>query len=168
MTIESFSLDHTTIKSVPHLRISAKIPAAEAINVYKFDWRLVTPNTGEMTSSSIHTIEHLMAINLSALMENDPELVYIDLSPMGCKTGYYFTALCKKNIDDKVVLQKIGDYFTRAMEKAVKSDMVPFATEKQCGNYLLHNLPNAIDFLNQMLQNKLHLVKTVDGKIMAM
>ena len=39
-----------------------------------------------MSTGAIHTLEHLMAEYIRDEMEG-----VIDLSPMGCRTGFYFT-----------------------------------------------------------------------------
>ena len=54
--------------------------------VTKFDLRLVKPNMNALPTAALHTLEHLLATYLRQHLDG-----LIDLSPMGCRTGFYLT-----------------------------------------------------------------------------
>ena len=85
---------------------------------------------------ALHTIEHLAATYL----RNDPEwkenIVY--WGPMGCLTGNYLLMKGDLQPSDIVELMKRTFRFVASFEGEV-----PGAAPKDCGNYLLHDLPMA-------------------------
>ena len=85
---------------------------------------------------ALHTIEHLAATYL----RNDPEwkdnIVY--WGPMGCLTGNYLLMKGDLQPSDIVELMKRTFRFVAEFEGEV-----PGAAPKDCGNYLLHDLPMA-------------------------
>ena len=83
--VDSFNLDHTKV-TAPFVRLAAKKTGEKGDVVTKFDIRFCQPNKEFMTTGAIHTLEHLMAEYIRDEMEG-----VIDLSPMGCRTGFYFT-----------------------------------------------------------------------------
>ena len=83
--VDSFNLDHTKVIA-PFVRLAAKKVGEKGDIVTKFDIRFCQPNKEFMSTGAIHTLEHLMAEYIRDEMEG-----VIDLSPMGCRTGFYFT-----------------------------------------------------------------------------
>ena len=85
---------------------------------------------------AIHTIEHLAATYL----RNDPQwadrIVY--WGPMGCLTGNYL--LMRGDLYPRDILDLMKDTFHFI---ANYEGEVPGTTPKDCGNYLLHDLPMA-------------------------
>jgi S-ribosylhomocysteine lyase len=61
--------------------------------------------------------------------------VLIDLSPMGCRTGFYMSVFGKWTVE------KITPIVKKTMDTTLKfSGNIPGATKKECGNYRDHNL----------------------------
>lgn len=132
--IESFKKDHTKIKA-PSIDLSATYKK-NGVTVVKYDIRLITPNTTYIDDKTMHSMEHLLATALKKEFQSD----MIDLSPMGCKTGFYFTAFIRPCIINKI---------ERAIKKASKTK-IPKPTKKNCGSYLLHNIEGARVFLERI------------------
>ena len=87
-----------------------------------------------MSTGAIHTLEHLVA---EYIRDELPGIV-IDFSPMGCRTGFYFTVWGDHEES------YIAEHLVNVLEKvAVWDREVPAATEKECGNYKDHNLEEA-------------------------
>ena len=62
----------------------------------------------------------------------------IDLSPMGCRTGFYFTVWGDHTEEE------IADHLMNVLKKvAVWDKPVPATTEQECGNYRDHDLDGA-------------------------
>ena len=130
--IESFTVDHTTMKA-PNVR-KAKVvtgPVGDIVEV--FDLRFIKPNTdGIMEIEAVHTLEHLLATYLREKMDN-----IIDVSPMGCRTGFYMSVFKENKEED------IKSALCYALERVLETTSIPGATEKECGNYKSHSLEGA-------------------------
>ena len=58
--VESFTLDHTAVKA-PYVRLINVEAGPKGDQISNFDVRLLQPNAGEIPTSGLHTIEHLLA-----------------------------------------------------------------------------------------------------------
>lgn len=130
--VDSFNLDHTKVIA-PFVRLAAKKQGPKGDVVSKFDIRFCQPNKEFMTTGAIHTIEHLVAEYIRDEMPG-----VIDFSPMGCRTGFYFTVW--GDVDETY----IANHLLNVLKKvAVWDKEIPAATEKECGNYKDHDLEGA-------------------------
>lgn len=145
--IPSFSVDHRAI--VPGIFIS-RVDEVGGSMVTTYDIRLRHPNIEPAIDvAAMHTLEHIIA----TFLRNDPDwkddVVY--WGPMGCLTGFYL--ILKGNREPK----EIYDLILRAFRAVLESDSVPGATAKNCGYYLMHNLPMAKwyaeKFANYLVEN---------------
>ena len=89
--VESFDLDHTKVVA-PYVRLAGTKKGVNGDVVTKYDIRLKQPNKAHMEMPALHSLEHLMADRI----RNHSDDV-VDLSPMGCQTGFYVSFL---NYDD--------------------------------------------------------------------
>ena len=81
--VESFKLDHNKVKA-PYVRKCCVLDGKSGDKVSKFDLRFLQPNVEAFGTGAIHGLEHLLATYLREELDN-----IIDLSPMGCRTGFY-------------------------------------------------------------------------------
>ena len=125
--IESFEIDHTKIKA-PMIR-QAKEQIRNNVTIAKYDLRFITPNTSYFDDKTMHSMEHLLATSFKKEFEYD----MIDLSPMGCKTGFYFIVFKCENMEQRI---------KKAIAEA-KDIEIPTPTQKNCGSYMLHNIEGA-------------------------
>lgn len=153
--IPSFTIDH--IHLLRGIYVSRKDNVGGEV-VTTFDIRMKEPNREPaLGQGAIHTIEHLAA----TYVRNDPEwkdrVVY--WGPMGCLTGNYL--LMRGDLEPKDIL----DLITRAFKFVAEYEgEVPGAAPKDCGNYLLHDLPMAKwesakyvkEVLEQMREENMH------------
>ncbi len=139
MKIESFELDHTKVKA-PYVRKAGLLKGKYGDSVTKFDLRLVQPNKRELPTAAIHTLEHLLAGYLREELEE-----IIDISPMGCRTGFYMTIWGDRTVEE------VQSAFIRALEKVTKADTVPATNDIQCGNYRDHSLFSAKEYAKLVL-----------------
>lgn len=130
-TVESFTLDHTKVKA-PFVRLASKQTGPNGDIVSKFDLRFIQPNEGAIPTSVMHTLEHLLAIYFREYLD-----CVLDVSPMGCRTGFYF--LCFGEVSPELVL----DVLTKSLDKIINTIEIPAANEIQCGNYRDHSLLGA-------------------------
>ena len=132
--VDSFNLDHTKV-TAPFVRVAAKKQGPKGDMVSKFDIRFCQPNKEFLTTGAIHTLEHLIAEYIRDAMEG-----VIDLSPMGCRTGFYFTIF--GDHDEEYVCNHLLNVLKKV---AVWDKPVPATTEQECGNYRDHDLEGAKD-----------------------
>ena len=146
--VESFNLDHTKVKA-PFVRKCTVYTGKLGDKVTKFDLRFTQPNEDEMKSDGIHTLEHLLATYLREYTDN-----IIDLSPMGCRTGFYLLMAGDYTSKDIVPLMIRMFEFIRDFEGEI-----PGASAKDCGNYLDMNHGMAKYLADRYLKNVLYDIK---------
>ena len=145
--IPSFTVDH--IHLLRGIYVSRQDQVGTEI-VTTFDVRMKEPNREPALSpSAIHTMEHLAA----TFLRNHPvwadKIIY--WGPMGCLTGNYLVV--KGDLTSRDVLPLMIETFEFI---ANYEGEIPGATEHDCGNYLLMNLPmarwEASKYLNEVLK----------------
>ena len=132
--IPSFTIDHNQLNR--GIYVSRQDNVGNEV-VTTFDIRMKEPNREPVLQpEAIHTIEHLAATYL----RNDPEwknsIIY--WGPMGCLTGNYL--LIKGNLKSADIVELMRRTFRFIADYEGE---IPGAARKDCGNYLLHNLPLA-------------------------
>lgn len=142
MNVESFNLDHTKVKA-PYIRLASVIDGTHGDVIYKYDLRFKQPNKEHMDMPSVHSLEHLMA----ELSRNYSEQI-VDLSPMGCQTGYYLSVLNES--DEEAVFQLVEN----VLQDVLKATEVPACNEVQCGWAASHSLEGAKKLAKDMLAHR--------------
>ncbi len=148
--LDSFTVDHT-IMPAPAVRKAKtmKTPCGDKITVY--DLRFYKPNVDKMDGRGIHTLEHLFAGFMRDHL-NSKNVEIIDLSPMGCRTGFYMSVIGTP--DEK----RVAKAWKKAMEDVlhVKSKKdIPELNIYQCGTYKMHSLKNAKKIATDILSHKI-------------
>ena len=150
-SVESFELDHNAVKA-PFVRHCGTHNVGNGI-VKKFDVRFCQPNKQAMSPEVIHSLEHLLAFNIRRFAQEYDHFDIIDLSPMGCQTGFYLI------VNGEPSVEEIVDLLEATMKYSVEAEEVPAANETQCGQAKLHDLDGAkrmMDYwLNQDKKNLL-------------
>ena len=153
--IPSFTIDH--VKLLRGIYVSRKDEVGSEV-VTTFDVRMKEPNREPALSpSAIHTMEHLAATFLRNHPVWAPQIIY--WGPMGCLTGNYLVV--KGDLTSRDILPLMIETFTFI---ANYEGDVPGATAKDCGNYLLMNLPMARWEANKYLKEVLE-VATDDNLV---
>ncbi len=132
--IPSFTINHK--KLLRGIYVSRKDIVGNEI-ITTFDIRMKEPNREPaLSNGAIHTIEHLAATYL----RNDPKwkerIIY--WGPMGCLTGNYL--LLRGDLESKDIVELMTNTFSFIADY---EEEIPGATARDCGNYLLHDLPKA-------------------------
>ena len=132
--IASFTIDH--IKLLRGIYVSRKDAVGGEV-VTTFDIRMKEPNREPaLGQGAIHTIEHLAATFLRNHPQWGDRIVY--WGPMGCLTGNYL--LMKGDLSSSDILPLMIETFSFI---ASYEGEIPGASARDCGNYLLHDLPMA-------------------------
>lgn len=142
--IASFTINHLTLQ--PGLYVSRRDIMPSGDEITTFDCRMTAPNReAALSVSALHTIEHLAATYLRNAPAWNDKVVY--WGPMGCCTGNYL--LMKGHLECEDILPLLRDTFSFISNY---DDIVPGASPKDCGNYLLMNLPEARIAASRYLQ----------------
>ena len=145
--IPSFTIDHNRL--LRGIYVSRK-DSVGGETVTTFDIRMKEPNREPVVHAcALHTIEHLAATYL----RNDPEwkdrIIY--WGPMGCLTGNYL--LMRGDLEPKDIVGLMQKTFKFVADFEGE---IPGAAPKDCGNWLLHDLPmarwEARKFLTEVLE----------------
>lgn len=147
MKVESFELDHTKVRA-PYVRLASLEEGPRGDIVAKYDLRFITPNKGAISTGGMHTLEHLLAMYIRDELDG-----IIDISPMGCRTGFYLTKF------GKTPLPEVKEALEKALEKVMKAEEVPAANEIQCGNFKDHSLEDAKEVAQKVLREGLSLLE---------
>lgn len=89
--LDSFKVDHTKMPA-PAVRLAKVMKTPKGDDISVFDLRFCIPNKDIMSEKGTHTLEHLFAgFMRDHLNSNSVEI--IDISPMGCRTGFYMSLI---------------------------------------------------------------------------
>lgn len=136
--LDSFTVDHKIMKA-PAVRIAKTMQTPGKDTITVFDLRFTAPNKDILSEKGIHTLEHLYAGFMRDHLNGD-EVEIIDISPMGCRTGFYMSLVGTPSET------QVADAWLAAMQDVLavqqQSD-IPELNEYQCGTYLMHSLSDA-------------------------
>ncbi|NJJ39752.1 S-ribosylhomocysteine lyase [Paenibacillus apii] len=138
--VESFQLDHTKVKA-PYVRVAGTERNGTGAVLQKYDLRLLQPNTDAVPTAALHTLEHLLA---TYLRDELPGI--IDISPMGCRTGFYLI------IWDEHEPAVVAAALTKVLRKVLETETVPAVSALECGNYKDHSLFGAKEYAKLVLE----------------
>lgn len=138
--VESFELDHRKVKA-PYVRKCCVIDGPNGDKVTKFDLRFLQPNVEAFGTAAMHGLEHLLAHILRSKMDG-----IIDISPMGCRTGFYISMF--GDVESKVMKDALED----ALKEVLKADEILAANPIQCGNYRDLSLFGAKEYAKKVLE----------------
>ncbi|MCP4987042.1 MAG: S-ribosylhomocysteine lyase [Colwellia sp.] len=136
--LDSFTVDHT-IMNAPAVRIAKTMSTPKGDTITVFDLRFCIPNKEIIGEKSIHTLEHLFAGFIRQHLNSD-SVEIIDLSPMGCRTGFYMSLLGTPSE------QQVADAWLKSMQDVLKVDSqddIPELNLYQCGTAAMHSLEQA-------------------------
>ncbi|MGB0989960.1 S-ribosylhomocysteine lyase [Halarcobacter sp.] len=148
--LDSFRVDHT-IMPAPAVRVAKtmKSPSGDIITV--FDLRFCVPNEKMLGEKGIHTLEHLFAGFIREHLNSDTVEI-IDVSPMGCRTGFYMSLL------GAPTEEQVATAWKQAMEDVLNvqsQNDIPELNEFQCGTYKMHSLEEAKEIAQDILNQNI-------------
>ncbi|WP_163653520.1 S-ribosylhomocysteine lyase [Listeria sp. PSOL-1] len=142
MNVESFNLDHTKVNA-PYVRLAGKKAGVHGDEIYKYDVRFKQPNQEYMDMPALHSLEHLMA----ELSRNHSEKI-VDISPMGCQTGFYLSLINHEDYEDVLAILEA------TLTDILEATEVPACNEVQCGFAASHSLEGAQELAREFLAKK--------------
>ncbi len=138
--IESFKLDHNKVKA-PYVRKCSVLEGKMGDKVSKFDLRFLQPNKESFGTAALHGLEHLLATYLREELDG-----IIDLSPMGCRTGFYLI------VWDDIEASLVKDALEKALQKVIDAKEMIAASAVECGNYRDLSLFGAKEYAKKALE----------------
>lgn len=94
-----------------------------------------------MPTGAMHTLEHLLAGYMREKMDG-----IIDISPMGCRTGFYMIAWGMPQVTEVI------EALNYSLNKVLDTEEIPATNEIQCGNYRDHSLFAAKEYIKLILK----------------
>ena len=158
--LDSFTVDHT-IMAAPAVRVAKTMKTPNGDTITVFDLRFCRPNIEILTERGIHTLEHLFAGFMRDHLNGDG-VVIVDISPMGCRTGFYMSLI---GTPDE---QRVAKAWKEAMEDVLKvkdQNQIPELNEYQCGSYKLHSLDEAQQIARNVLAHDIGVNHNEDLKL---
>ena len=132
--IPSFQIDHTRL--LPGIYVSRR-DSVGGETITTFDIRMKSPNREPaLGQGALHTIEQQAATKLRNDAAWKDRVIY--WGPMGCLTGNYL--LLRGNLESEDIVSLMQRTFAFIADYEGE---VPGTTARDCGNYLLHDLPMA-------------------------
>ena len=142
MNVESFNLDHTKVDA-PYVRLAGIKEGEHGDVIHKYDIRFKQPNVEHMDMPGLHSLEHLMAENIRNYSDR-----VVDISPMGCQTGFYVSFINYDNYDG------VLEILEKTLNDVMNAKEVHACNEVQCGWAASHSLEGAHAIAKEMLEHK--------------
>jgi len=158
--LDSFLVDHTKMKA-PAVRLAKviKTPKGDEIRVY--DLRFCTPNKEMMKEKGLHTLEHLFAGFMRKYLNSD-KVEIIDISPMGCRTGFYLSLIGTPK-DSEIV--KAWEESMKDVLAVKSQDDIPELNIYQCGSCKMHSLDEAKEIAKRVLDRGIGIMNNEELKL---
>ena len=145
--LDSFKVDHTKmIAPAVRLAKTMQTPSGDIISV--FDLRFCKPNREKLSETATHTLEHLFAGFIREHL-NASDVEIIDVSPMGCRTGFYMSLIGTPS--ESKVAQAWVESMKDILQVASEAE-IPELNQYQCGSYKMHSLEGARQVAKDVLE----------------
>ncbi|MGO2355625.1 MAG: S-ribosylhomocysteine lyase [Marinomonas foliarum] len=144
--LDSFRVDHTRMDA-PAVRVAKSMSTPKGDDITVFDLRFCVPNEEILSEKGIHTLEHLFAGFMREHLNSD-SVEIIDISPMGCRTGFYMSLIGTPSEETVAASWKAA--MEDVLHVKAKAD-IPELNEYQCGTYEMHSLEEAQEIAKMIL-----------------
>ena len=121
-----------------------------------FDLRFCKPNIEILDERGIHTLEHLFAGFMREHL-NGGGVEIIDISPMGCRTGFYMSVI---GAPSELSVKEAWESSMRDILKLKSKEQIPELNIYQCGTAEMHSLDNAQKIATQTLDKGIGIMDT--------
>lgn len=158
--LDSFKVDHTKMNA-PAVRLAKTMTTPKGDTISVFDLRFCRPNVDKMSDKGIHTLEHLFAGFIREHL-NDDDVEIIDVSPMGCKTGFYMSLIGSP--DERRVAFAWEKAMNDILNVQSESD-IPELNIYQCGTFAMHSLKDAQKISKNVLKSGVGIMDNEELKL---
>lgn len=158
--LDSFCVDHVKMPA-PAVRVAKTMKTPHGDELTVFDLRFCKPNQAILPEKGIHTLEHLFAGFMRNHL-NGEGVEIIDISPMGCRTGFYMSLIGTPEP------KRVVDAWKASMNDIlhVKSESdIPELNVYQCGTYKMHSLDEAHEIASNILNSGIGIMSNDELKL---
>ena len=153
--LDSFKVDHTKMPA-PAVRLAKTMQTPKGDVISVFDVRFSRPNCEILSEKGIHTMEHLIAGFMREHL-NNTRVEIIDISPMGCRTGFYMSVIGAPNEYD---VKEAWEASMRDVLRIRDEKAIPELNIYQCGTAKMHSLKEAQDIAQAVLDKGVGVMNT--------
>ena len=146
--LDSFKVDHTKMPA-PAVRLAKTMKTPKGDDISVFDLRFCIPNKDIMSEKGIHTLEHLFAGFMRDHL-NSNSIEIIDISPMGCRTGFYMSLI---GTPDEKNIAKAWEESMKNVLNVTDQSKIPELNIYQCGTCAMHSLDEAKQIAKKVLNS---------------
>ena len=136
--LDSFCVDHVKMPA-PAVRVAKNMKTPKGDDITVFDLRFCKPNQAILPERGIHTLEHLFAGYMRQHL-NGEGVEIIDISPMGCRTGFYMSLIGTPEAQN---VARAWEASMRDILEVKNEKDIPELNVYQCGTYKMHSLEEA-------------------------
>lgn len=158
--LDSFKVDHTKMPA-PAVRLAKVMKTPKGDDISVFDLRFCVPNKDLMSEKGTHTLEHLFAgFMRDHLNSNSVEI--IDISPMGCRTGFYMSLI---GTPDEKSVARAWEAAMRDVLSVQDESKIPELNIYQCGTCKMHSLDEAKQIAQKVLNANIGVMNNEELKL---
>lgn len=158
--LDSFKVDHTKMPA-PAVRLAKMMKTPKGDDICVFDLRFCIPNKDLMSEKGTHTLEHLFAgFMRDNLNSNSVEI--IDISPMGCRTGFYMSLI---GTPDEKSVAKAWEASMKDVLNVQDESKIPELNIYQCGTCKMHSLDEAKQIAQKVLNSSIGVMSNEELKL---
>ncbi|EFO9198625.1 S-ribosylhomocysteine lyase [Campylobacter jejuni] len=158
--LDSFKVDHTKMPA-PAVRLAKVMKTPKGDDISVFDLRFCVPNKDIMSEKGTHTLEHLFAgFMRDHLNSNSVEI--IDISPMGCRTGFYMSLI---GTPDEKSIAKAWEAAMKDVLSVSDQSKIPELNIYQCGTCAMHSLDEAKQIAQKVLNLGISIMNNKELKL---
>jgi len=158
--LDSFMVDHTRMPA-PAVRVAKTMQTPCGDTIIVFDLRFFKPNVEMMGEKGLHTLEHLFAGFMRDHLNGDGVEI-IDISPMGCRTGFYMSLI---GTPDEERVAKAWETSMRDVLAVPSQEDIPELNIYQCGSCKMHSLDEAKEIAQTILDRGIGVMNNEELKL---
>jgi len=152
--LDSFCVDHVRMNA-PGVRLAKTMKTPKGDDISVFDLRFCKPNEEILPEKGIHTLEHLFAGFMRDHL-NGKGVEIIDISPMGCRTGFYMSVIGAPS--ESAVAAAWSASMKDILGVGSQAD-IPELNKFQCGTFAMHSLAEAKQIAQNVLNKGIGVIK---------
>ncbi|END5535689.1 S-ribosylhomocysteine lyase [Campylobacter coli] len=158
--LDSFKVDHTKMPA-PAVRLAKTMKTPKGDDISVFDLRCCIPNKDIMSEKGTHTLEHLFAGFMRDHLNSDLVEI-IDISPMGCRTGFYMSLI---GTPDEKSVAKAWEASMKDILNVSDQSQIPELNIYQCGTCAMHSLDEAKEIAQKVLNSTIGIMNNEELKL---
>ncbi|MGI7587367.1 S-ribosylhomocysteine lyase, partial [Campylobacter coli] len=151
---------HTKMPA-PAVRLAKTMKTPKGDDISVFDLRFCIPNKDIMSEKGTHTLEHLFAGFMRDHLNSDLVEI-IDISPMGCRTGFYMSLI---GTPDEKSVAKAWEASMKDILNVSDQSQIPELNIYQCGTCAMHSLDEAKEIAQKVLNSTIGIMNNEELKL---